>query len=264
MAIELVVNGVTFDYPETGDINWGPDATDWAAAVTSGMLQKAGGLFQLLAEVDFGSGFGVKSLYLKSRDANPATSGVLRLGNTDIIAWRNQANDGDLALSVTAGDILEFNGLPFQGEISVSDTTTIDLSFAGNILSASVVPGSLVNTDISNSAAISLSKLESVGSASVVIGNASSVATAMPLTGDISITNIGATSINNDVVGNTKLTNMAAGTLKGRQFGSGTGDPMDLGPDQATELLDPFSGDFGSGGVKGLVPAPAPGDGVNK
>lgn len=63
----------------------------------------------------------------------------------------------------------------------------------------------------------------------------------------------------NDYVTNAKLANMANGTIKGRTT-SGTGDPEDLTGAQATALLSSFTGDSGSGGVKGLVPAPASGD----
>ena len=52
---------------------------------------------------------------------------------------------------------------------------------------------------------------------------------------------------------------MANGTIKGRTT-AGTGDPEDLTGAQATALLSNVTGDSGSGGVKGLVPAPAAGD----
>lgn len=111
MAIPLVVNGTTYDYPQVNDTDWGPDATDWAAAITSGTLQKAGGLFQLLAEADFGSSFGLKSLYYKTRTSNPASAGQFRLARTDVINFRNEANSADLSLGVSATNVLQFNGL---------------------------------------------------------------------------------------------------------------------------------------------------------
>lgn len=59
---------------------------------------------------------------------------------------------------------------------------------------------------------------------------------------------------------NANLSNMTQGTIKGRAAGAGTGTPTDLTATQATEILNAFTGDSGSGGVKGLVPAPASGD----
>lgn len=65
--------------------------------------------------------------------------------------------------------------------------------------------------------------------------------------------------IADDNVTNAKLANVATATFKGRNT-AGTGDPEDLTVTQATALLNNFVGDSGSGGTKGLVPAPAAGD----
>lgn len=70
----------------------------------------------------------------------------------------------------------------------------------------------------------------------------------------------GAGALADDSVTNAKLANMAQATIKGRASGAGTGDPTDLTGTQATAVLDAFVGDSGSGGTKGLVPAPASGD----
>lgn len=61
------------------------------------------------------------------------------------------------------------------------------------------------------------------------------------------------------LVTNAELATMANGTIKGRTT-AGTGAPEDMTGTEATALLDAFTGDSGSGGVKGLVPAPATGD----
>lgn len=81
------------------------------------------------------------------------------------------------------------------------------------------------------------------------------------LTGDVTGTGTGsfAATIANDAVTNAKLANMATQTIKGRTT-AGTGDPEDLTATQATAILNEFTGDSGSGGVKGLVKAPAAGD----
>lgn len=60
-------------------------------------------------------------------------------------------------------------------------------------------------------------------------------------------------------VANSNLAQMPANTIKGNNTG-GAADPIDLTVTQTTAMLNPFVGDSGAGGLKGLVPAPAAGD----
>jgi len=66
-------------------------------------------------------------------------------------------------------------------------------------------------------------------------------------------------NINNSTISNSKLINVSTQTIKGR-ITAGSGSPEDLTATQATSILNSFVGDSGSGGTKGLVPAPASGD----
>lgn len=87
---------------------------------------------------------------------------------------------------------------------------------------------------------------------------AATVVTNANLTGPV--TSVGnATTITNDAVTNAMLSNVATQTIKGRTT-AGAGDPEDLSATQATAILNNFTGDSGSGGLKGLVPAPNSGD----
>ena len=130
--IVLTINGTGYDYPEQGDQRWGADAKSWAQAVTSGMLQKAGGSFILLAEVDFGGTYGLKSVYYKSRAANAAAAGQIRLGNTESLSWRNAANGADLALSANASDRLIFNAVTIPSISSTDTLTNKTMAFGSN------------------------------------------------------------------------------------------------------------------------------------
>lgn len=104
-----------------------------------------------------------------------------------------------------------------------------------------------------------LAAIATSGSATDLIAGTVPAARMPAHTGDVT-TAAGAvaTTIANDVVTNAKLADMAASTIKGRR--TTTGDPEDLTGAQATALLSAMVGDSGSGGVKGLVPAPATGD----
>lgn len=81
------------------------------------------------------------------------------------------------------------------------------------------------------------------------------------LSGDV--TGSGATSITATIgankVTNAMLATVGTSTFKGRTT-AGTGNVEDLTATQATALLNAMVGDAGSGGTKGLVPAPAAGD----
>ena len=204
MAVTLDINGIYYYYPEVGDLNWGSDATDWATAVTSGMLQKAGGTFTLTAEVDFGTGFGLKSLYYKTRTTSPATAGQFRLARADVISWRNQANSANLDLSVDATNTLLFNGSSIGGggtwgSITGTLSAQTDLQTALNLKANLISP--VFTTPNIGSATGSIS------------GNAATVTTNANLTGDV-------TSVGNA----TTLTNapVIAKVLTGYVSGSGT------------------------------------------
>lgn len=78
--------------------------------------------------------------------------------------------------------------------------------------------------------------------------------------GDITVSASGTVwAIDAASVSNFKLADVPTATIKGRAT-SGTGAPEDLTSTQATGLLNTMVGDSGSGGTKGLVPAPASGD----
>lgn len=93
----------------------------------------------------------------------------------------------------------------------------------------------------------------------ILLGQTGAIAAWGTMAGDATISAAGSVTIANDAVSNAKLANMATQTLKGRNT-AGTGDPEDLNATQVTAMLNVAVGDSGSGGTKGLVPAPAAGD----
>lgn len=121
----------------------------------------------------------------RSNGSNIATSGVLRLGNTETMGWRNFANGGNLLLSVDSSDRLLFNGvligtatsgsfqdstfniyddgdatkkIAFQASgIGTTQTRTITMP------NADVDLGGLTNSNIASGAGITYSKLSLTG-----------------------------------------------------------------------------------------------------
>jgi hypothetical protein len=135
----LTINGTAYDYPQTGDLEWGEDATNWASAVTSGALFKSGGLFTLTAEADFGASYGLKSLYFKSRTSTPATTGQIRFAKSDTITFRNNDDTGNKSIG-TASNRLQWDG---------SDICTIDST---DTLTNKTLTSPVINTGVSGTA----------------------------------------------------------------------------------------------------------------
>ncbi len=79
------------------------------------------------------------------------------------------------------------------------------------------------------------------------------------MSGDATINNTGVLTIGTNAVTNTKLAQMATNTIKGNNTGA-TANALDLTSTQVTAMLNDFVGDSGTGGTKGLTPAPASGD----
>lgn len=110
MPLSVPFNGSTYTIPLPGEnYGWGNGVTTYLNALSVAFAPNTSS-FPLTTEVDFGAAYGIKIPYVKSAIANAASVGSLRLAVTDDIAWRNNANTGDLLLSVNASNQLTFNG----------------------------------------------------------------------------------------------------------------------------------------------------------
>jgi hypothetical protein len=151
MATIVSFNGSSYSIPANGDSNWGANVSSYLIALASGTLQRSGGTFTLTAELNFGTSFGLKSLYYKSTAVNPSSAGVFKLGNNESIGWRNAGNTADFLLKVNASDALQYDSKTF------------------------LFSGEIVNADISASAAIALSKLAALTTSKALVSNGSGV-----------------------------------------------------------------------------------------
>lgn len=225
-AVTVTVNGSNHTIPQTNEKGWGTNVTAWIQSISQFTLQNSGGTFTLTADTNFGADYGLLSQYYKSRSSNISSSGVLRLANTDTIGWRDNANGANLLLSVDSSDRLLFNGvlLPSASLSSFSDagftiynssddTKKIAFSAAGigttntrtiTMPDADVDLGALVNANISASAAIVDTKLDTIATAGKV-SNSATTATALNTNDAIVARDAGgsfsATSITADIAG---------------------------------------------------------------
>lgn len=176
MSTSITFNGVGYTIPAEGD-NYGDDLSSYLVAIASGALQKTGGTFTLSSEVNFGATYGLKSAYLKSQASNPASTGIIRLGNTEAIGWRNAANNADLSISVNASNKFTFNSIELADISSVQTLTNKTLtapviSSPTGLVKADVGLGNVDNTSdaTKNAAAVTLTN-KTIDAASNTISN---------------------------------------------------------------------------------------------
>lgn len=116
--------------------------------------------------------------------------------DTEKLAKAGGTVTGELLIG-TAG-ALAFEGTTdnaYETYLAVVDPTadrTITFPDASGTV---VLSGAIVNADISASAAIAFSKLASLTSGNILVGNSSNVATSVAVTGDVTISNAGVTAI---------------------------------------------------------------------
>lgn len=111
MSVSVTVAGVSYTIPSVGDNDWGPQVTAWIQAISASTLQTNGGTFTLTGDLNFGTSFGLISKYYKSISSNIASSGAIRLSNTDAIGWRNSGNSADILLQPDADGVLQYGGI---------------------------------------------------------------------------------------------------------------------------------------------------------
>jgi hypothetical protein len=100
--------------------------------------------------------------------------------------------------------------------------TVVTTGDTGTVTSNMIATGAIADTDINASAAIAYSKLANMTAGSILLGNASNVPTVTAMSGDVTITSGGVTSIGTGVIVNADVNASAAiaGTKISPDFGS--------------------------------------------
>ena len=131
--------------------------------------------------------------------------------DTEKLALAGGTVTGDLLIG-TAGTFA-FEGSSandFETFLAVVDPTADRTITFPDATGTVVLSGAIVNADINASAAIAFSKLASLSSANILVGNGSNVATSVAVTGDVTISNAGVTAIAAGVVVNADVNASAA------------------------------------------------------
>ncbi len=150
-----IVDGVTYDIPTVGARGWGQEVSDLLKALGDNSLLIKGGSIPLTSDADFGANFGLISIYYKSRSASIADDGVVRLANTDSVAWRNGADDANLTMTIS-GDELSFDSDIVARAANSLTLTNKTIDAASNTISnldTTMLAAGVLNTDTGMSGA---------------------------------------------------------------------------------------------------------------
>jgi hypothetical protein len=153
---------------------------------------------------------------------------------TEKLALTGGTVTGQVLIGNTGSLVFEGSSIDaFETTIGVTNPTSSDKTIlfpdiSGNVITSgdtntvtsTMVDASLVNTNLAAGAAIAFSKLAALTSAQILVGNGSNVATAVAVTGDISINNAGLTAIASGVIVDGDISGSAA--ITGSKIATGT------------------------------------------
>lgn len=166
-------------------------------------------------------------------------------------------NDGDVTLTHSTDTLTVAGGNVSLGTSASLTTGSIEL---GNLSDTTLSRASAGRVAIEGVNVVTVSSTDTLTNKTLTSPTLTTPVLGTPSSGTLTnCTGLPTAGLVDDAVTNAKLANMATATFKGRTT-AGTGDPEDLTATQATALLNVMVGDSGSGGTKGLVPAPVAGD----
>lgn len=141
----------------------------------------------------------------KLSKAGGTITGNLEIGSAGSLTFEGSTPDSfELTLAVTDPTADRTITLPD------ASGTVITTGSTGAITSSLIADGTITNDDINASAGIAYSKLATLSSGQIIVGNASNVPTATNITGDVTISSSGVTAISSGVIVNADINASAA------------------------------------------------------
>lgn len=194
---------------------------------------------------------GMSGDVLQFRSLNSLSSAITVAVNgtvVDINLVQSNISFANLSGTVANSKLATMAANTIKANVSASTASPTDVAIAANRFLARSSTGNMAAKTITDFA---LSLVDDA--------DATTARTTLGLGAMATKASVAGTDIVDDAVSNAKLADMAQYRIKG-QVSVASGNPEDLTATQVTALLDNVVGDSGSGGTKGLVPAPAAGD----
>lgn len=166
-----------------------------ASVTTTGYLNK---------EVANGLQFSLPCIAAVSTQSSPTAAPVVSWFQVAHVApnWSLVAPSSD-SLLLPNGDIFVGNSLGIAAAVAMSGDATLS-----NTGALTISAGAITNAKVSASAAIAFSKLATLASGNILVGNVSGVATSVAMSGAATISNAGVVAL---AAGSVALANLSAG-----------------------------------------------------
>ncbi len=136
MTTPVVISNTTYNVPAFGERGWAEDVSSLLIALANSALYIDGATqtsHPLTTEADFGNNAGIVIKYIKSKTSGQASTGVVRLAQSDSIAWHHLGSSTDKLLTLATG-VLQFDGDPVILSTATQTLTNKDLASATNVL----------------------------------------------------------------------------------------------------------------------------------
>jgi len=151
----------------------------------------------------------------KLAKAGGTLTGDLNLGDGVVIVFEGSTDD-EYETTITVEDPTSDHTITFP-DVTGDVVTTGD---TGTVTSAMIANDTIVNADVNSSAAIAFSKLEALNSGRLIVGNSLNTPAAVEVTGDVTISNAGVTSLTAGAIVNADINASAAIAVSKLEFGT--------------------------------------------